>query len=80
MATSFYADNANSLDVAPYALLNLKVGFDPGSGLPGCLEGRNLLDRPYISSTITAETADAGSALFNPGYGRSILAGLRFVW
>lgn len=80
MPKSFYADNANTLKVDPYGLMNAKIGFDQGSGLSGYLEGRNLLDKRYISSTITAETASAGSALFNPGYGRAVYAGLRFVW
>ncbi len=80
MPKSFYADNANTLAVDPYELLNLKVGFDQGAGWSGYLEGRNLLDKRYISSTITAETATAASALFNPGYGRAVYAGLRLVW
>jgi iron complex outermembrane receptor protein len=80
MPQSFYADNANTLDIDPYALLNFRVGFDPSSGWSGYLEGRNLLDKRYISSAIIAETADTGSALFNPGYGRAVYAGLRFVW
>lgn len=71
MPKSFYADNANTLDVAPCALLTVKVGFDPGSGVSGYLEGRNPLDRRSITSTITADTADASIALFNPGDGRN---------
>jgi iron complex outermembrane receptor protein len=46
------------------------------------LRGRaeNVMPRIAISSAIIAETADTGSALFNPGYGRAVYAGLRFVW
>ncbi|WP_114861891.1 TonB-dependent receptor family protein [Azospirillum brasilense] len=80
MPRPFYADNANSLAVDPYALLNVKVGFDRGTGWSGYLEGRNLLDKTYISSAIIAETATAASALFSPGYGRAIHAGMRLTW
>ena len=79
MPQSYFADNANSLTIDPYALLNFKVGYDTGGpGWSGYLEARNLLDTRYISSTITAEIATPVSALFNPGYGRAIYGGLRY--
>ncbi|MBS0535473.1 MAG: TonB-dependent receptor [Proteobacteria bacterium] len=78
MPQSFYADNANSLAVDPYALVNFKVGFDKGQGWSGYVEGRNLFDKRYISTTITAGTATAASQLFNPGMGRAVYAGLRY--
>lgn len=81
MPKTFYADNANSLEVDPYTLLNFKIGYDtPSAGWSGYLEGRNLLDKHYISTTITAGSANAASALFNPGYGRAIYGGVRFKW
>ena len=42
------------------------------------IEGRNLLDKRYISTTIAVETATAASALFNPGMGRAVFGGLRY--
>jgi iron complex outermembrane receptor protein len=78
MPQAFFADNANSLTVDPYALLNFKIGYDPGIGWSGYLEGRNLTDKHYISTTITAGTATAASQLFNPGMGRAIYGGLRY--
>jgi iron complex outermembrane receptor protein len=80
MPQEFFADNANSLTVDPYALLNFKIGYDPGSGWSGYLEGRNLLDKRYIASTVTAGTADLNSELFNPGIGRAVYGGVRFKW
>ena len=78
MPQSFFADNANTLTVDPYALLNFKVGYDTGgAGWSGYLEARNLFDTRYISTAITAEIATPASALFNPGYGRAINGGLR---
>jgi iron complex outermembrane receptor protein len=58
--------------------LNFKIGYDKGNGWSGYLEGRNLLDTRYISTTIIAEAANDASALFNPGAGRAIYGGLRF--
>jgi iron complex outermembrane receptor protein len=80
MPQRFYADNANSLAIDSYALLNFRINYDRGRGWSGYLEGRNLLDTRYISSTITAGTADPTSPLFNSGFGRAIYGGLRFIW
>lgn len=78
MPQIFFADNANTLTVDPYALVNFKIGYDRGTGWSGYLEARNLFDTRYISSTITADIAGPASALFNPGYGRAIYGGLRY--
>ncbi|WP_197279776.1 TonB-dependent receptor [Rhodopseudomonas sp. AAP120] len=80
MPQAFFADNANTLTVDPYALLNFKLGYDRGTGWSGYIEGRNLLDKRYISTAIAVETATAASALFNPGMGRAVYAGLRTRW
>jgi iron complex outermembrane receptor protein len=80
MPQAYFADNANSLTIDPFALLNFRITYDRGTGWSGYLEGRNLLDTRYISSTMTAGVADVTSALFNSGFGRSIYGGLRFMW
>jgi iron complex outermembrane receptor protein len=77
MPQSFFADNANTLTVDPYALLNFKIGYDKGAGWSGYIEGRNLLDTRYISTTVTVGRADPTMALFNPGTGRAVYGG---VW
>ncbi len=78
MPQAFFADNANTLTVDPYALLNFKVGYDPGKGWSGYLEGRNLLDTRYIATTVTEGRASPGDAIFNPGTGRAVYGGLRY--
>lgn len=80
MPQAFYADNANTLEVDPYSLLNFKLGYNADAGWSGYVEGRNLLDTKYISSTIIAETANSSSALFSPAYGRALYTGVRFTW
>ena len=47
-------------------------------GWSGYLEGRNLFDTRYIANVAIAETADAASALFNPGTGRAVYGGIRY--
>ncbi|MBP0491244.1 TonB-dependent receptor [Roseomonas sp. SG15] len=51
---SYYADNANQLRVDPYALLNLRVSFDRGTRLSGCLEAWNLTDERSIANVAIA--------------------------
>jgi len=76
----YYADNANSLTVDPYALLNLKAGFDAGKHWSIYVEGRNLTGKRYISTVAIAGTASAASEIFNPGTGRAVYGGVRFTW
>ena len=77
---AYFADNANTLDVDSYTLLNFRVGYDVGSGWSAYLEGRNLTDERYIATVAIAGTASPTSELFNPGTGRSIYGGLRYRW
>lgn len=77
---SYFADSANSLSVDPFALLNLKAGFDAGKHWSFYVEGRNLTDKHYISTVAVAGTASATSELFNPGIGRAVFGGIRFSW
>jgi iron complex outermembrane receptor protein len=76
----YYADNANTLTVDPYALLGLKAGFDVGERWSIYVEGRNLTDKHYISTVAIAGVAGAASEIFNPGIGRAVFGGVRFKW
>jgi iron complex outermembrane receptor protein len=81
MPDAFFADNANRLAVDAYSLWNFRIGYAQRSaGWSGYVEGRNLLNRRYISSAVVAGTANASSALFNPGTGRALYAGVRLTW
>lgn len=76
----YFADNANTLTVDPYALLNLKAGFDAGKRWSVYVEGRNLTDKRYIATVAIAGVANASSEIFNPGTGRAMFGGVRFTW
>jgi len=77
----YLSDNANQVTVDQYVLWNFRIGYDnPRAGWGGYVEARNLFDKRYIASAIVVETANAESALFNPGTGRAIYGGFRFTW
>jgi len=73
-----FADNANTQRTSAYALLGLRAGWDFANGLSVFAEGRNLTDKRYVSSASVAPVATPASALFEPGFGRSVYGGLGF--
>lgn len=77
---AYFVDSANTLDTESYALLGAKLGFDDGGPLTAYIEGRNLTDEAYISSASIAARANAASALFEPGTGRAVFAGMAYKW
>jgi iron complex outermembrane receptor protein len=76
---AYYADNANTLDTQAYAIWGLKAGVDDGR-YSMYLEARNIASTAYIASTSIAQYANATSALFEPGTGRAVYAGMRVRW
>lgn len=76
----YYVDNANTQKTPSYALLGAKTGYDFGNGMKVFVDGRNLLDKTYISNTGVAAAANTNSALFNPGDGRAIYVGAEIRW
>lgn len=73
---AYFADNANTLRTQSYALLGLRAGWEHGP-YSFYLEGRNLTNRKYIASTSITDRAGADWALFEPGTGRALFAGLQ---
>jgi iron complex outermembrane receptor protein len=76
----YFVDAANILLTDPYAIWGMKAGFDNEKSLSVYVEARNLSNKAYISSASIARTANASSALFEPGTGRGIYAGAKFKW
>ena len=74
----FFADNANTRRTPGYALLGLRGAWDFENGLTVFAEGRNLTDKRYIGSASVAPVATAASALYEPGFGRSVYGGVGF--
>ncbi len=74
----FYADNANTVRTNPYTLFGIRGGAEliPGR-VTAFFDARNLGNTRYISSASVTTRAAANSALFEPGFGRSVFAGLQ---
>jgi iron complex outermembrane receptor protein len=77
---AYYVDSANTLKTAAYAIFGLKLGFDNGGPLSAYVEGRNLSDKAYIASASIIDVAQPTSALFEPGTGRAVYAGVKYRW
>ncbi len=74
---AFYVDNANTLKTDAYALAGLRAGWDFANGISAFVDARNLADTRYIGSASVAPRATPTSALFEPGFGRSIYGGIQ---
>lgn len=72
----YYVDHANTVFADPYALLGFKVGMRDRSGFAWFVEGRNLTDKKYASTTgVVANAASVDQAQYLPGDGRSVYVG-----
>ncbi|WP_242454873.1 TonB-dependent receptor [Pseudomonas sp. MS19] len=77
---SMYANDANTVEVAGYALTNLRAGkrFKAGGQLWEPYVGvDNLFDREYYDNV---RINDANGRYFEPGPGRTVYAGLRVTF
>src|SRR6478735_4837588 len=77
---AYFVDSMNTLTTERYALLGLKAGFDNGGPISAYIEGRNPTNKTYIASASIIDRATATSALFEPGTGRAVYAGMRYRW
>ncbi|MFY9288707.1 MAG: TonB-dependent receptor [Alphaproteobacteria bacterium] len=80
--TGAYADQANTLRAPSYVLLGLQTGMQITKELLFYVDARNLTGERYISdiSTITDARVVASTAIFYPGEGRSVFAGIRYAF
>ncbi|GAB3626644.1 TonB-dependent receptor [Pandoraea terrae] len=76
-----YADYANTLRVPGYALIGLQGSYELHRGVTLYVDARNLTNKRYVSdlSTIT-DARKASTAMFYPGDGRSVFAGVRMTF
>lgn len=77
---AYYVDNANTTRTASYALLGLKAGYNDPAGWSLFIDGRNLTDERYIASASVSASATPASAVFEPGFGRAVYAGVQVRW
>lgn len=77
---SYYVDSANTVKTEPYAIWGLKAGVDNGGPVSAYVEARNIANTAYIASASIVNQATATSALFEPGTGRAVYAGMKYRW
>ncbi|MFD0987689.1 TonB-dependent receptor family protein [Methyloligella solikamskensis] len=75
----YYVDNSNTTQTDAYALLGAKLGFERGNW-SGYVEARNLTDKNYIAAVDIVAEANPDAALYWPGNGRALFAGLQMKW
>ena len=76
-----FADHANTLRAPSYALFGIRTGMSLGAGLSVFLDARNLADTRYAADFAAVTDARlVSTAIFYPGEGRSVFAGLRYVF
>jgi iron complex outermembrane receptor protein len=76
---NYAVDMANSLFAESYAIFGFRFGQQVKKGLSWFVDGRNLADRTYAATTgVIADARGINPAIFNPGLGRSVFAGLEW--
>lgn len=75
-----WIDHANTVSSGGFSLLNLGVGGEVQKGLSWFVQGKNLADRRYASSTaVQANARGADGNWYFPGDGRAFYAGVRWA-
>ncbi len=77
-----WADDANTLHAPGYAVWGIQAGVDLRDGLSLFVDARNLANKRYISdiSTIANALTASSTAIFYPGEGRAVFAGMRYAF
>ncbi|VVE86238.1 TonB-dependent receptor family protein [Pandoraea bronchicola] len=79
--TGAWVDYANTMRVPGYTLLGVQASYLIQRGVTFYLDARNLTGKRYVTdfSTVT-DARTANTAVFYPGDGRSVFAGVRFAF
>jgi iron complex outermembrane receptor protein len=76
-----YADFANTLRTPGYALFGIQTGMKLPNGVTLFVDARNLTDKRYVSDLgAITDARTVSTAIFYPGEGRSVFAGLRYAF
>ncbi|WLE62290.1 TonB-dependent receptor [Burkholderia plantarii] len=77
-----WADDANTLRVPGYTVFGMQAGMDFRNGLSVYVDLRNLANKRYVSdiSTVANARTASSTAIFYPGAGRSVFAGMRYAF
>lgn len=70
-------DFANTLKSPGYGILGVGAGYDVNQKVSLFFDGRNLLDKKYISTFSTTVNSTGNTNVFYPADGRTLFAGVR---
>jgi iron complex outermembrane receptor protein len=79
--SSVWVDYANTLKAPAFALLSLDAGWRADNGVEVFIDARNLTDKRYAAefgAVTDASQPTADTAVFYPGEGRSVFAGVAY--
>lgn len=79
-ATDAWVDYANTTKAPSYAVWNLGAGWRVSERLSLFVDARNLADKAYVSNVQAQIRANAGSAAYWPGDGRSVFGGVTWTY
>lgn len=76
-----FADHANTLRTPGYALFGIQTGMAFKNGTSIYVDARNLTNERYISDLgAVTDARTVPTAIFYPGEGRSVFAGIRYAF
>lgn len=76
-----WVDYRNTLKSPSYTVANLSLGWTVRPGVAVFADARNLFDTTYVSNFgAVTDARTASTAVFYPGEGRSLFAGLRLAY
>lgn len=75
-----YVDHSNTQVQDDYALLGLKVSYQPSKSLRFFADLDNILDKTYQTTYVIRGISAANQPTYLPGSGFSAVAGLEFTW
>ncbi|MFC3051137.1 TonB-dependent receptor family protein [Kordiimonas pumila] len=76
-----YVDYANTLKAPGYAIVSVNTGWEMENGITLFVDARNLFDKAYVpefGAITDASAVAANTAVFYPGEGRSVYAGVLY--
>ena len=80
LASAADVDFTNTLKAPGYGILGAQAGYAFSDNIDLFFEGRNLLDRGFVSTFSTIVNTSGNTSVFYPGDGRRVFGGVRVRW
>jgi iron complex outermembrane receptor protein len=80
LASAADVDFSNTLKAPGYGVLGINAGYGICDDVDLFFEGRNLLNKGFVSTFSTIVNSSGNTAVFYPGDGRRLFGGIRVSW